>query len=113
MQRSERRLQRKEEQVDRRLDNFEKRERQLNEKESEIDAVRAQVDELHAEHLRELERVSQLTMDEGRELLLSQLESEIEIEASLPCERNGGGRPGRIHGALLQDYGAVHAALRQ
>ena len=82
VQRVERRLQRKEEQVDRRLDNFEKRERQLNEKETEIDAVRAQVDELHAEHLRELERVAQLTMDEGRELLLSQLESEIEIEAS-------------------------------
>lgn len=82
VQRIERRLQRKEEQVDRRLDNFEKREHQLNEKEAEIDAVRTQVDELHSEHLRELERVSQLTMDEGRELLLSQLESEIEIEAS-------------------------------
>ena len=82
VQRIERRLQRKEEQVDRRLDNFEKREQQLNEKETEIATVRTQVDELHAEHLRELERVSQLTMDEGRELLLSQLESEIEVEAS-------------------------------
>ena len=82
VQRVERRLQRKEEQVDRRLDNFEKRERQLNEKETEIDTVREQVDELHAEHLRELERVSQLTMDEGRELLLSQLEGEISVEAS-------------------------------
>ena len=81
-QRIERRLQRKEEQVDRRLENFEKREEQINEKEAAVDKVRAQADELHSEHLRELERVSQLTMDEGRELLLSQLEGEIAIEAS-------------------------------
>ncbi len=81
-QRIERRLQRKEEQVDRRLEDFEKRERSLVEQEARIDAIRGQVDELHAEHLRELERVSNLTIAEGRELLLSQLENEIAIEAS-------------------------------
>ena len=81
-QRNERRLQRKEEQVDRRQENFEKRERGLADKETQIDEVRAQVDELRSEHLRELERVSELTLDQGRELLLSRLEEEISIESS-------------------------------
>lgn len=82
VQRMERRLSRKEEQVDRRLENFEKREQTLNEKETNLDRLRGEIEETKSQQVKELERVSEMSVDEAREQLLSELESEISIEAS-------------------------------
>ncbi len=73
----------KEEALDRKIDSIERKEEGLGQKENEIEKVRTQVKELHAKQLAELERLSGLTSDEARELLLANIEEEIQHEAAI------------------------------
>ena len=82
LQRQERRLSRKEEQLERRLENSEKREETLGEKEASLDRLRDEIEETKVQRIQELERVSEMTVDEAREKLLSEIESEISIDVS-------------------------------
>jgi len=76
-------LTQKEEALDRKIDSIERKEEGLGQKENEIEKVRTQVKELHAKQLAELERLSGLTSDEARELLLANIEEEIQHEAAI------------------------------
>ncbi len=82
LHRQERRLQQKEEMLDRRLESLDRRERTLAEKERQADELRAQLDELRKGRLRELERVAQLSQDEGRDILLREIEQEVRSDAA-------------------------------
>lgn len=79
----ERRLTQKEESLDRKIESIERKEENLNKKDEEIDKVREQVQELHAKQLAELERLSGLTSDEARVILLANIEDEIKHEAAM------------------------------
>ncbi|WP_231682280.1 ribonuclease Y [Phosphitispora fastidiosa] len=83
LQRTERRLTQKEETLDRKIESIERKEEGLGQKENEIEKVRTQIKELHAKQLAELERLSGLTSDEARELLLANIEDEIQHEAAM------------------------------
>lgn len=83
LQRMERRLTQKEESLDRKIDSIERKEDNLNKKDEEIDKVREQVQDLHARQLAELERLSGLTSDEARVILLANIEDEIKHEAAM------------------------------
>jgi ribonuclease Y len=82
LQRIERRLQQKEETVDRKVEGLEKREESLNRREKDLERAHASVAELRARQVQELERVSGMTTDEARRVLLSQVEDEIKHEAA-------------------------------
>jgi ribonuclease Y len=82
LHRQERRLQQKEEMLDRRLETLDRRERGLSDKERQADEVRAQIEEIKKDRVRELERVAQLTVEEGRDFLLREVEQEIRSDAS-------------------------------
>lgn len=83
LQRMERRLTQKEESLDRKIESIERKEENLNKKDEEIDKVREQVQELHTKQLAELERLSGLTSDEARVILLANIEDEIKHEAAM------------------------------
>ncbi|WP_427916549.1 ribonuclease Y [Thermincola ferriacetica] len=83
LQRLERRLMQKEEYLDKKTESIERKEESLNRKESQIDAIRAQLEELHNKQVAELERLSGLTSEEARELLLANIEEEIKHEAAM------------------------------
>ncbi|XPO23234.1 ribonuclease Y [Phosphitispora sp. TUW77] len=83
LQRMERRLTQKEETLDRKIESIERKEESLGQKENEIEKVRIQIKELHVKQLAELERLSGLTSEEAREVLLANIQEEIGHEAAM------------------------------
>src|SRR2546423_12190343 len=75
--RLEQRVANREKTLDRKLDALERRETAFSEKEQQQEAIRAQLDELRKSKLAEVERVSGMTSQEARGLLLRELEDEI------------------------------------
>jgi ribonucrease Y len=82
LHRQERRLQQKEETLERRIETLERRERGITQKEQEVDKLRAEEEEIKVKQRRELERVAGLTAEEGREVLLQEIEHEVREDAS-------------------------------
>lgn len=80
LQRMERRLLQKEESLDRKISNVETKEEELRRKEEESRAFREKLDQLHQQQLIELERVSCMTSDEAKEVLMQRVREEINHE---------------------------------
>jgi ribonuclease Y len=83
LQRLERRLVQKEENLDRKIDSLEKKEEILSRKEAELDKSQEKINELYTKQLAELERLSGLTSEEARNLLLASVEEEIKHETAM------------------------------
>ena len=83
LQRQERRIVQKEENLDRKLDSLEKKEEVLLSKEAKIDRTRASINELRDKQKEELERISSLTAEEARTMLLTEAEEELKHEKAL------------------------------
>lgn len=81
-QRLERRLTQKEETLDRRLENLDRKERGIAQKEGEAQAKLDEADSLVRQQRGELEKISRMSTDEARDLLLRQLDREMERETS-------------------------------
>lgn len=82
VQRSERRVVQKEENLDRKLESLEQRQRNLQNKERDLEEARKSLLTLEEERKQELEKLSNLTAGEAREMLLAQVELEIRDEAN-------------------------------
>ena len=74
------RLQKRREEVDLKTDKLEKRENSLNKRQSVIDRRSNEIEKLHSEELEELQRVSQMTTNEAREILLAEVEKEARAD---------------------------------
>ena len=83
LQRQERRVVQKEENLDRKLDSLEKKEESLSRKEAKIDRTQASIDELHEKQKTELERISNLTVDDAKSMLMAEAEEELKHEKAL------------------------------
>lgn len=83
LQRQERRLVQKEENLDRKLDSLEKKEEILSGKEAKLDKSQAAIEELHEKQKAELERISSLTVDEARTMLMAEAENDMKHEKAL------------------------------
>jgi ribonuclease Y len=82
VQRSEQRVSQKEEALDRKLESVEQRQRNLQNKERDLEEARASLIEVQEQRKQELEKLSNLTAGEAREMLLAQVENEIRDEAN-------------------------------
>lgn len=80
IQRLERRLTQKEETLDRRLENLDRKERTITQKETDAQTRLEEADALVGKQRGELERISRLSADEAKELLLRQIDREMERE---------------------------------
>ncbi len=83
LQRLERRLVQKEETLDRKMETLERKEDNLHRKESEIDRQKEELAELMGKQHAELERISGLTAEEAKQLLLSSVEEEVRYESAM------------------------------
>ena len=86
---TEKRLLQKEENLDRRYNNLDAKEKDLNakdsrlsEKQREVDVSRQEVDKLISEQRQTLERISGMTVQEAKELIMNQYESEARLESA-------------------------------
>jgi len=82
LQRQERRLQQKEESFDRKIDALEQRERKLTATERRLEQTREELENLKRQHLSEIERIAQLSVEQARELLLLRIEEQVRTEAA-------------------------------
>lgn len=82
MARQERRLLQKEESLDKKLESLERKEEQLANKEKRIEETQIQINELYKSQAMELERISGLTMEEAKSIILSNVEQEVRHEAA-------------------------------
>ncbi|MCI7091276.1 MAG: ribonuclease Y [Veillonellaceae bacterium] len=83
LQRQERRLVSKEENLDRKLDSLEKKEENLAFKEAKLEKSQAAIDELHEKQKSELERISTLTTEEAKAMLLAEIDEELQHEKAM------------------------------
>lgn len=83
VQKLERRLLQKEETVDKKQESLEKRSEELANKERQTENLKQEIEELHQQQVQELERVSGLTRESARELILSTVERESRHDAAV------------------------------
>src|SRR5207248_2610249 len=119
--RLEQRVANREETLDRKLDALERRETSFAEKEQRQEAIRAQLDELRKSKIAEVERVSGMTSQEARVLLLRELEDEIReegnrlvrtVEAEVKEEADGRFHPTRIEEVVDKARQEVDASIK-
>jgi ribonuclease Y len=82
VQRLEQRLTQKEESLDRKIEALERREASISSHEEEIDKARQELQELHRQQRAEIERVSGLSSQEARDILLAEIEKEAREDAN-------------------------------
>ncbi|KZL94503.1 ribonuclease Y [Clostridium magnum] len=83
VQRLERRLIQREELLDKKSDALEKKEEGLSKKQQEIDDLQVSVEQLYGKQREELQRLSGLTSDEAKQILLEEVNKEIKHEAAI------------------------------
>jgi ribonuclease Y len=79
----EKRLQQKEENVEKKQQALDKRDELTAKKLKEIEAKEEKVEKLHQQQIEELEKISKLTFEEAREILLDDVEKRISRETAL------------------------------
>ena len=82
IQQQENRLQQKEENLDRKTDNIEKKEEALQAKMAELESAKEEVEGIKARQMAELERISGMTAEEAKDMLVRQLEAEVTHESA-------------------------------
>lgn len=83
LQRREDRLQQKEDNIDRKLESIERREESLTQKHAAIDRQTKEIEELKKGQAEMLEKISGFTVDQAKEYLISQVESQVTHETAL------------------------------
>ncbi|NLI57115.1 MAG: ribonuclease Y [Clostridium sp.] len=83
LQRQERRLVQKEETLDRKLDTIEQKEEHLSKKTKEIEELEEKTLELQKRQIEELEKISGLSVEEAKDVLLKNVESEVRHEMAM------------------------------
>jgi ribonuclease Y len=80
LSKEEDRLQKRREELDGRIDRLEKREQNLNKRQSALDKRVNEIERLHDQEMEELQRISQMSVDDARGLLLAEVEKEARTD---------------------------------
>lgn len=83
LSRQERRITQKEENLDKKTDNLEKKEQSLNDKLKTLESKEKEIAEIKAEQMAIIERISGLTAEEAKTLLLKDIETQTKHEAAI------------------------------
>jgi ribonuclease Y len=83
VQRLERRNIQREESLDKKSDVLERKEENLNKKQQDVEMLEASIQDLHTKQREELERLSGLTSDEAKQVLLDEIKKEIKHDAAI------------------------------
>jgi ribonuclease Y len=114
LSKEEDRLQKRREELDNRL---ERRESNLNKRQSALDKRANEIEKLHAEELEELQRISNLTINEARDLLLADVEKESRTDMAriirqieLQAKEEGEIRARKIITTAMQRVASEHVS---
>ncbi len=83
LQRLERRLLQKEESLDRKIESLERKEENLHRKENELEHQKEELNQLVGKEQAELERLSGMSSEEAKQLLLKRVEEEVRYESAI------------------------------
>lgn len=83
LQRMERRVIQKEESLDRKMESLERKEENLHRKEEEVEQLKEALAQTVAKEKQELERISGLSTEEAKQILLQSVEEEVRYEAAI------------------------------
>jgi ribonuclease Y len=113
--REEDRLQKRREELDVRLDRLEKREQVLNKRQSLVDKRANEIDKLHDQQTEELQRISQMSVDEARGILLAEVEKDarsdmarIIRQVETEAREEGESRARKLIAAAIQRVASEH-----
>lgn len=87
VQRIEERVMKREENLDRKFDEIEKKEAEVNKKKEEIDNLHSKTEELYKQQIEELQKVSGMSVEQAKELLMEKVERESKLEAARILKR--------------------------
>lgn len=117
IQRLERRVLQKEESLDRKLELQEQKAEELRKEEQALEGLKGEIEAIRLEQVRELERVSGLTRENARELILDQVEQESRHDAAIlvkqieqETKREADRRAKDIIASAVQRCAADHAS---
>ena len=82
LQKYEKRVLSKEETIDKKADMLEKKESALAKKEEQLAKTKAEVEKLNEQRMQELERISGLTSEQAKEILLQTVEDEVKHDTA-------------------------------
>lgn len=117
VQQQERRLFQREEALERRSDNFERREKELERNIQDVDKKRKNLEEMYNKQIEELQRISGLSREEAKKILLEQLDKTLNdekaaliksVEAS--AKETAGKKAREIIGYAIQKCAADHTS---
>ena len=83
VQRTERRLFQREETLDKKLETVEAREETMNKRLAEVDKTEEEINAMREKELQELERIAQMTSEEAKAVLISNVEQEARHDAAI------------------------------
>ena len=117
LSREEDRLQKRREEMDLRTDRLEKREQTINKRQSFLDKRSNDLEKIHAQGMEELQRISQMTMEEARNVLLAEVEKEtrndmarIIRQVETEAREEGDRRARKLIADAIQRVGSEHVA---
>ncbi len=117
VQRLEKRIAQKEDQIDKKSASLEKKEDQLNAKLEQAEATRKQAEEFKIKQLTELERISGLSTDQAKDIILATVKDEVTHEtaviikeAEAEAKRTADKKAKEIVASAIQRCAADHVA---
>jgi ribonuclease Y len=117
LSREEDRLQKRREELDNRIDRLERREQNINRRQSALDKRANEVEKLHADEMEELQRISQMTIDEARGILLAEVEKDARMDMAriirqieTEAQEEGENRARKLITAAIQRVASDHVS---
>ncbi|MGI6361947.1 MAG: ribonuclease Y [Bacillota bacterium] len=115
--RQERRLQQKEESLDRKIDSIERKEENIKRKDHDTEKKLAEINELKQQKIKELEKISGITAQDAKQILLSSIEDEVQHEMNIlirdietKAKEEGEKRAREIVASAIQRVASDHVA---
>jgi ribonucrease Y len=115
LSKEEDRLQKRREELDGRIDRLEKREQNINKRQSALDKRVNEIEKLHDQEIEELQRISEMSTDEARGLLLAEVEKEARMDMArvirqieAEAREEGENRARKLIAAAIQRVASDH-----
>ncbi|MCR5006779.1 MAG: ribonuclease Y [Clostridiales bacterium] len=88
VQKQEKRLVQKEEALDRKNEQLERKDNQMNRKLEEIERKNQEISQIHEKKIAELEKISGLTTDQAKEVLIRSIEDDVKHDVAVMIKEN-------------------------
>jgi ribonuclease Y len=117
LNREEDRLQKRRDELDNRIERLERREQQINKRQSALDRRSNEIEKLHEKEMEELQRISEMTTEEARAILLEETEKDarsdmarIIRQVEMEAREEGESRARKLIASAIQRVASEHVS---